>query len=146
MSHAPVQSVQKPATFEPPEIRPIPLHLAVVPPPEEPELPIPSPAAQPPVIKLVGTLARIPAVSWFEAGTSTGDGIDTLPAMPPAFDAIDLSDGPATTPAPELPALPLGAAAAPEPATPGAAGALPPADPLAVIMLLSEDERIALFT
>jgi hypothetical protein len=37
-------------------------------------------------------------------------------------------------------------ASAPEPAAPDPAGALPPADPLEVIILLSEDERLALFT
>jgi hypothetical protein len=75
MSHAPVQAARAPAAADPPEIKPIPLHLAVVPPSEEPELPIPSPAAQPPAIKLVGTLARIPEVSWFETGAPGGEGI-----------------------------------------------------------------------
>ena len=122
----------------------------MVPPSEEPELPIPSPAAQPPVIKLVGTLARIPEVSWFETAASAGnegdqgDEIDPFAAIPPAFDAFELSDGPLTTPALSLSALPL--AAAPEPAAQDTASPAPPVDPLAVIMLLSEEERIALFT
>jgi hypothetical protein len=72
-------------------------HLAVVPPPDEPELPIPSPtSAQAPAIVLVHDLEktsapRVPAV--IEAGVSA-----------------------------------------------------PPPDPLAAIMALSEDERLALFT
>ena len=72
-------------------------HLAVVPPPDEPELPIPSPASfEPRPISLVHDLEK--------------------------------------TSAPTVPAVIEAAVAA------------PPPDPLAAIMALSEDERLALFT
>jgi len=148
MVHAPVQVVRKPAVPDPPEIKPIPLHLAVVPRPDEPELPIPSPAAQPPAIKLVGTVTRIPEVSWFDAGPSADDVIDALLATPPEVETVDFGE-PSPEPAtPESPTLPLVAAVAPpqEPVMPETASNLPAADPLAVIMLLSEEERLALFT
>ena len=78
--------------------------LAVVPRPEEPELPIPSPAAQPPAIALVaqdpaGSAAIIPEVTVFSA-----------------------------------------------PKDASATQASPPADPLAALMALTEEERLALFT
>jgi hypothetical protein len=66
-----------------------PAHLAVVPPPDEPELPIPSPTSPPP---------------------------------------------------PAIVVVPVEKTAAAPTAQP------PPADPLAVIMALSEDERLALFS
>jgi len=151
MAHAPVQATRKPAASDPQDIKPIPLHLAVVPPSEEPELPIPSPAAQPPVMKLVGTLARIPEISWFEAAPSGDDEmaageIDVLLTAPPAVAAVDFGDPSSEPGASDGPTLPLVAAIAPEPATPVPAAAVPPSDPLAIIMLLSEEERIALFT
>ena len=91
--------------------------LAIVPPSDEPELPIPSPAgAQPVAIALV----NIPEVSVF----------DNAPPKPEVMEQA------AAQPAPS-------AATATRPA---AAVSLPPVDPLAAIMALSEDERIALFT
>ncbi len=84
-------------------------HLAVVPPPDEPELPIPSPTSfEPRPIALVAGAATMPEVTFVES-------------VPPA------------------PALAENAAAAP-------AAQPPPSDPLAAIMALSEDERLALFT
>jgi hypothetical protein len=72
-------------------------HLAVVPPPDEPELPIPSPtSAQAPAIVLVHDLEKTSA-----------------PSVPAVIEA-------------SVPA--------------------PPPDPLAALMALSEDERLALFT
>ena len=73
-------------------------HLAVVPPPDEPELPIPSPtSAQAPAIVLVHDLEK--------------------------------------TSAPTVPAVIVAGVTEPQ-----------PPDPLAAIMALSEDERLALFT
>jgi hypothetical protein len=84
-------------------------HLAVVPPSEQPELPIPSPASPPPpAIVRVPDAAMMPAVSF----------LDSVPAAP---------------------AVGKKTAAAP-------AAQPPPTDPLAAIMALSEDERLALFT
>jgi hypothetical protein len=91
--------------------------LAVVPPSDQPELPIPSPAlAQPPPIALVRTEPIIAEVAFAEP-----------------------------QPAPPV--------SEPKPTPPAAASAPPvplqtstPADPLAAIKMLSEEERIALFT
>ena len=80
-------------------------HLAVVPRPDEPELPIPSPASPPPP-----AIVRVPGATMMPADSA-------LPA----------------------PAMAEKTAAAP------AAQPLP-SDPLAAIMALSEDERLALFT
>ena len=96
-------------------------HLAVVPLAEEPELPIPSPAgAQPPPVKLVRPIDIVPEVTLFE------------PAPP---EAVVEEQAAAPAPVQDI------AAASPAP-TP----ARPPESPLAVLMALSEDERIALFT
>lgn len=141
ISHAPMRPVRKPALPDPLQIKPVPLHLAVVPSPDEPELPIPSPAAQPPEIKLVGTLARIPEVSWFEAEPPAEPESDAVAAASP-----EATETPPESDTMEMPGLPIEAVAAPAPATSHAAGTLPVPDPLAVIMLLSEDERLALFT
>jgi hypothetical protein len=109
--------------------------LAVVPQPDEPELPIPTPtAAQRPLITLAhdsllpphapaqpqtGTAAVIPEITWYDAGEAAE------------------TDPPLSTPATETqdaaPGLPT--------AEPG-----PEADPLAAIMTLTEEERIALFS
>ena len=83
-------------------------HLAVVPPSDQPELPIPSPAAQPPPIALVRTEVAIEEVVF----------ADEPKAAPPA---------PAAAP-PIPPKAPM------------------PTDPLAEIRMLSEEERLALFT
>jgi hypothetical protein len=91
-------------------------HLAVVPPSDQPELPIPSRAvAQPPPIALVRTEAAMEEVA-FEPQPS-------LPANEPKA------------------APPAAAAVPPVPSkTPM------PTDPLAAIKMLSEEERLALFT
>ena len=91
--------------------------LAMVPPPDEPQLPIPSPAAQRPPIALAhsnaaasepSAAATIPEVSWF-------------------------GDAPADEP--DAPA-----------AAPVAAKPLPAVEPFAALMALTEEERIALFS
>jgi hypothetical protein len=114
---APPKPEQEPAPrlFEEPgdETR---ARLAVVPPSDQPELPIPSPpAALPPPIALVRTDNVMAEVAF--AGPQ--------PAA--------VEDATGVTPA-----------ADPSPAR--AAAELPPADPLASIMALSEEERIAMFT
>lgn len=92
-------------------------HLAVVPPSDQPELPIPSPAAaQPPPIALVRTEAAIAEVAFVE---------------PPL--ATPLDD---TKPAPAAPETSVNT-----PESPSA-----PPNPLASIMALSEEERLALFS
>lgn len=92
-------------------------HLAVVPPSDQPELPIPSPAAaQPPPIALVRTETAIAEVAFVE---------------PPL--ATPLDD---TKPAPAAPQTSVNT-----PASPSA-----PPNPLASIMALSEEERLALFS
>jgi hypothetical protein len=106
--------------------------LAVVPPPEQPELPIPSPAAAPAPIALAAPPVTEP---------------EPAPPTPPIQQAAaaDIDERPAE---PE--------AQAPTPLAPPDNAKLwalsdtklapPPFDPLAAIMMLSEDERIALFT
>jgi hypothetical protein len=97
--------------------------LTVVPLSDEPELPIPSPSAAQPAIALVRETA-MPAVTF----------IPGVPLGPPVIEAV--------TPAPI--ALPVVIVAAVPPQK--TAASLPPVDPLAAIMALSEAERIALFT
>jgi hypothetical protein len=90
-------------------------HLAVVPPSDQPELPIPSPlTGQPPAISLV------------RADKTTADAAFADPQRAALDEGV--KPGPA--------------AASPS----GTAAELPPADPLASIMALSEDERVAMFT
>jgi hypothetical protein len=104
-------------------------YLAVVEPPDEPELPIPSPAsAAPPTIVLVHDPEKWePVFGQDHAQTNKGAAL----AMP----GVSVFDS-----APRKPDV-VEPAPAPPPAT-----MRPPADPLAAIMALSEDERIALFT
>jgi hypothetical protein len=110
--------------------------LAVVPPPDEPELPIPTPAAQAPAIALVdagnpGSAAIIPAVSPFQNAT------------PAAVEDIAVPAGAIAEPTPPPPA----AAVTDEEVWTSPAAKLPPADdPLAAIKALSAEERLALFT
>lgn len=100
-------------------------HLTVVPLPEQPELPIPSPAAaQPPAIALVRDGALMAEVSF----------VEPLPA--PAASNIQRTPQTAELPTPGL--------AIPE--VSGVARSQRPANPLASIMALSEEERLALFT
>jgi hypothetical protein len=100
-------------------------HLTVVPLPEQPELPIPSPApTQPPSISLVHSETIMADVAFVEPSPA--------PHPHPAPEAIN-------TPVSE----PMAAIASE--AMPAAKG-VPPADPLASIKALSEEERLALFT
>ena len=100
-------------------------HLTVVPSPEQPELPIPSPAAtQPPAIALVRDETIMAEVSF----------VEPLPA--PA--APDIQRAPHST---EMPKSDLAMSEGSVVSRP-----LPPANPLASIMALSEEERLALFT
>src|SRR6187551_2625268 len=89
--------------------------LAVVPPSDQPELPIPSPAvAQPPPIALVRTETAIAEVAF----------VEPQPAVP----VNDPKAARATAVAPVPLKTPM------------------PTDPLAAIKMLSEEERLALFT
>ncbi|MGC1571942.1 MAG: hypothetical protein WA750_07530 [Pseudolabrys sp.] len=100
-------------------------HLTVVPLPEQPELPIPSPApTQPPSISLVHSETIMADVAFVEPSPAS--------RPHPAPEAIN-------TPVSE----PMAAIASE--AMPAAKG-VPPADPLASIKALSEEERLALFT
>jgi len=135
------------------------MRLAVVPQPQEPELPIPSPYAAQPALTLaidyrgqpavnhpapVVTAAIImPKATWFGGSPPSPDnfidarhrGNAALPSMAEKVAALSLhaQTNPATRPEPfaqRSQAMPL----------------LPPPDPLAPLMLLSEEERLALFT
>jgi len=95
-------------------------HLAVVPVPEQPELPIPSPAStHPPSISLVRSETIMAEVEFAEPASAPQSVSETV-----------------HTPLPE-PQL-MQPAAETKPA--------PPADPLASIKALSEEERLALFS
>lgn len=99
-------------------------HLAVVPLPEQPELPIPSPAStQLPPISLVRSETIIAEVAFVEPPPPPQPAPEVVTARPP-----------------EQPLIP------PAVETKPAAKAAPPADPLASIKALSEEERLALFT
>jgi len=90
-------------------------HLAVVPPSDQPELPIPSPAvAQPPPIALVRIETAMAEVAFAEPQPEPMEPKAAPPAAAP------------------IPPVPLKAPM--------------PADPLAAIKMLSEEERLALFT
>ena len=138
--------------------------LSVVPLPDEPELPIPSPAAQPPAMSLVERSTAVPEVAWFERG-------EPAPAAPPeppaavtpsaiavaveaAIAAAQASKAAEADAAPTVKIIKAGTMpppapfagedfAAPPPRSPSAES---PADPLAAVAMLSEEERIALFT
>jgi hypothetical protein len=87
-----------------------------VPPSDQPELPIPSPAvAQPPPIALVWTETAMKEVAFAEPQPVP---VNELKAAPPA--AAPISPAPLKAPM--------------------------PTDPLAAIKMLSEEERLALFT
>lgn len=90
--------------------------LAVVPPPDQPELPIPSPAVpQPPPIALVRTDVIMAEVTFAEPQPAP---MNELEVAPPA--AVPVPPAPLKAPM--------------------------PTDPLAAIKMLSEEERLALFT
>ncbi len=100
-------------------------HLTIVPLPEQPELPIPSPAAtQPPAIALVRNEVIMAEVSFVEPSP-----VSAAPNIQRASHTVELPRADLATP--EV------TSAARSPAT---------ADPLASIMALSEEERLALFT
>ncbi len=100
-------------------------HLIVVPPPEQPELPIPSPAAmQPPAIALVRDETIMAEVSFVQ------------PSPTPAAPTIQRAPHTVEVPRPDLTISEVSGVARP----------LPPSNPLASIMALSEEERLALFT
>jgi hypothetical protein len=102
-------------------------HLAVVPVPEQPELPIPTPAAsQPPPIALVRSEAIMAEVAFIEP-----------PAKPIALNEKNSPDSAA--PSSDEPQ-----AASQE--SPAAKLVAQSADPLQSIKALSEEERLALFT
>lgn len=111
---APCESLPPPPEEPAEEAR---ARLAVVPPSDQPELPIPSPAvAQPPPIALVRSGPAMEEIAFAEP----------QPALP-------VNEPKAAPPA-----------AAPIPPAPLKAPM--PTDPLAAIMTLSEEERLALFT
>ncbi|MGB2658924.1 MAG: hypothetical protein WBC84_11870 [Pseudolabrys sp.] len=100
-------------------------HLVIVPLPEQPELPIPSPAAtQPPPIALVRSETIMAEIAFVQPPPA--------PLLQPAKDAPTTIDSRANEPK-------ISTAIETKPA-------LPPANPLASIMALSEEERLALFT
>lgn len=102
-------------------------HLVVVPIPEQPELPIPSPiVTQPPPITLVRSETIMAEVVFAEP-----------PPAPPALSA-DVALPAVEVEVPKIEAT----IPAPAQATPPAR----PANPLASIMALKEEERLALFT
>ena len=114
-------------------------HLAVVPIPEQPELPIPSPVAtQPPPITLVHSETIMAEVVFVEPQSAP-----PAPDVQPASIMIEMPtiEAAISAPAQTKPiAMPV--------ATPAAkpAKSAMPANPLASIMALSEEERLALFT
>jgi hypothetical protein len=118
-------------------------HLAVVPPPDESDLPASARAGAPAILLLRDRDKREPAVVQEPAPTQQPAQTNVVPmaeAPPPA---------PAAASAPPVVADKPAIAPAAPPAVaekPAIAPALPPADPLAAIMALSEDERLALFT
>jgi hypothetical protein len=128
--------------------------LAVVPAPDEPELPIPSPAAtQTPALTLAHERAPpaeksapansdaviVPEVTWLDGPPPGSFDLEDADRRDDAAPPSMGEKVAALTPEPE--------AEPPLAATPPAATPLPPsANPLAGLMLLSETERLALFT
>jgi hypothetical protein len=112
--------------------------LAVVPVPDEPELPIPAPAAaQPlPAMSLVHAPESKFAVTFIEGARPDPVVAEVFVAKPEVIETIVF--------APISP--PDRIAAQFDAPAPRAAAALPPVNPLAAIMALSEAERLALFT
>lgn len=133
--------------------------LAVVPAPDKPQLPIPSPAAsEPPPVVLAKPATKpdaesakcIPEVNWhYDAPHKDADSASTQAGQPDNAVKVAIAqilETSVSKPAspPTKPYLPAGEEKPLEPSA--AKPAPPPADPLAPIMLLSEEERIALFT
>jgi hypothetical protein len=101
-------------------------HLAVVPTPEQPELPIPSPLVTPlPPIALVRSEAMMAEVAFAAP-------LPPAPDVKPELVTVEVPKA-ETAVSPPAPAV-----TAPKPSK--------PAGPLASIMALSEEERLALFT
>ena len=130
--------------------------LAVVPPPKEPQLPIPSPAgSQPPRAVAAERTTRpggesrqnMPDVNLFDDQRPQPVQVDSAPAGQPE-NAVKLAIAQMMKTRAGMPASQTATPAVlDKPAQPSAAQRQPPAaDPLAPIMLLSEEERIALFT
>ncbi len=133
--------------------------LAVVPASEEPELPIPSPAAAQPALTLAHHRAPPPAQKAAPASTGAViiPEVTWLDCPPPGSFGLEDTDRHDNPPPPSMgekvaaltsePEAKPPLAAMPDliPAT--AATPLPPlVNPLAALMLLSEEERLALFT
>jgi hypothetical protein len=122
--------------------------LAVVPAPEQPELPIPSPAAAQPALTLAHE-RTLPPVQHAEPASDDAvviPEVTWLDGPPPGalgLEDTDRHDDPPPSMAEKVAALTPEPEANPPPAT----TPLPPsANPLAALMLLSETERLALFT
>jgi hypothetical protein len=132
--------------------------LAVVPPPEEPELPIPSPAAGERALTLAHDRGPPPIATQSAApagGAAAIAAVSWLDAVPPAEGAAAAAEPEAIAPAKASAPAPVAEADTPPPAQGDAdehlwalstAKIAPPPDPLAALMLLSEEERLALFT
>lgn len=119
-------------------------HLAVVPIPEQPELPIPSPVAtQPPPITLVHSETIIAEVAFVEPQPALPTSQFASPDVKPPSVMIKMPTIEAAIPAP-APTKPIAMPVATPAAKP--AKSTIPAGPLASIMALSEEERLALFT
>ena len=136
--------------------------LAVVPPPDEPELPIPSPVvAAPPAIALVGMAAMMPSPFDMEDGLRTDEeteaampAIELPPPAPAGAGVMPIAPQPANDALPQINQELVEQARAAiaqarseiEVGHSALTAGKPKRDPLAAIMMLSEDERIALFT
>jgi hypothetical protein len=156
-----IEALVQPAAPPPPEPAGD-VHLAVVPAPEQPELPIPSPSAGERALTLAHDRGPppTPAQQAAPAGGAAAvvHAVGWLASLPPAASAAAATEPAAIAPAAaeaSAPA-PLAEADIPPPADAHAdedlwalstakIAPLPP-DPLADLMLLSEEERIALFT
>jgi hypothetical protein len=126
--------------------------LAVVPPPEQPELPIPSPSAGERRLTLAHHRGPPPPAS---APQPALPDVSWLDAVPPADGAAAATEPEAIAPAEASAPAAVAEADMPPPAQDDAdehlwalstAKIAPPPDPLAALMLLSEEERLALFT
>jgi hypothetical protein len=117
-----------------------------VPPPDEPELPIPSPAAaQTPALTLAHDRGPPPApqAAPDNANAVTVPEVTCLDSPPPETTELVHAHHQESEAAPSM--VEKVAAIAPLPALPPQPAAARP-DPLAPLMLLSEHERLALFT